>query len=267
MGRIGHLLLSLIVGGVISMPGCWSADDTTSYLHILESAQVLDTGVLGERADHGKEFDAYSRLRLMNQKVNKDNLLSSYGRATAVGKVYLAILIANLDAQEGQRLISGLRKDPSIVDENAGCMKIKTSIAEVARKLIEERTYGDLLMPEMQKEASHEISRGEAVQLACSFLREQGYLEFPATAKQLKRELLDKGTDSEIGKMRQGKLRAEPYGIMQGQGTWTVVFRYAGQDNKGIGRVVMIKAPGGKIWLEHQDFKLSAVPDSAKLNR
>ncbi len=100
------------------------------------------------------------------------------------------------------------------------------------------------------------LTQSEAVQLAETFIIENGYTDLPATTGKLVPESLQFEWDNKDAVVQDRHDMLERKAVDSGGGKdtgWSVVFRYAHNPDKNRGRVVTLNSDGSNIRIQHQD--------------
>ena len=120
---------------------------------------------------------------------------------------------------------------------------------------------------EVRETKTAELSESQAVQLAETFIAQNGYTDLPPDREHLAYETIE--WESKIDEMlrtRHDTLERKAYGISRGRKGdsfgWTVVFKYRHPSYREMhknGRAVTLNLDGSEMRVEHVDFILGKV--------
>jgi len=118
--------------------------------------------------------------------------------------------------------------------------------------------------PHAARSISKALTQSEAVQLAETFIIENGYTDLPATRAKLAPESMEFYSDDTDAMLlhRHDTLERKAESVTGGSGAgWTVVFRYAHQSAEERGRAVTMNSDGSNLTVQHQEVLLTPLKD------
>ncbi|PSB03320.1 hypothetical protein [Merismopedia glauca] len=109
-------------------------------LQVLSNAGAIEGSHIGYAAQPNPGYQpinrAFKEAVAQGDSINIIELKELMKQASPAGHLYLAALIQRLDKSEGDRLLTILQSDESIVTERSGCTVENRKVGEVAAELL-----------------------------------------------------------------------------------------------------------------------------------
>ncbi|MBW4623611.1 MAG: hypothetical protein KME17_30160 [Cyanosarcina radialis HA8281-LM2] len=147
-------LLTILVGSLLFAPQSAPAQESNNlldappenisnsdnYLQVLSNAQGIEGAYIGYAAAPNP---AYKPIKIAFQQALADKNSNSIGelrelmnQASPAGRIYIAALIQRLDKTEGDRILTALQSDSSVVTERSGCTIGGRTVGDLATDLL-----------------------------------------------------------------------------------------------------------------------------------
>lgn len=137
--RIAIMFAIILWTFVQTMPSQAGDKILPEPLKVLSEAPGYDQGVLGERIAPKKEVLAYRQALSLGPSI-RDKIPAAMKTSTAAGKLYLSILLRNLDEAAGKEALKNLAGDQTRIEVTLGCMAMHDQVSAIAQDLLEKWT-------------------------------------------------------------------------------------------------------------------------------
>ncbi|MEW6731204.1 MAG: hypothetical protein AB1489_07695 [Acidobacteriota bacterium] len=109
------------------------------YLEILGKAEYLDDSAVGYAAKRSETYQAFEKALAAGESIYLDlDWLRQH--ASPAGRIYAAILINQLNKEDGRKAYQELQKDTAMVDYRSGSLVESRIVGEIAEDLLRGET-------------------------------------------------------------------------------------------------------------------------------
>jgi hypothetical protein len=117
-----------------------NTSNSDNYLQVLSNARGIEGAYIGYAAAPNPAYQpikrAFQQALADKNSIQIDELKRMMDGASPAGRIYLAALIQRLDKSEGDRILTGLQSDSSVVTERSGCTIMGRAVGDLATDLL-----------------------------------------------------------------------------------------------------------------------------------
>jgi hypothetical protein len=133
------IAIACLSWGLVSPLAQAQTSELDKQLEALTHAQGIEGSRIGYAATPNPAYEPIERTfrqALQRGNIEISQLKKLMKQASPAGRLYLAALIQRLDKEEGDRLLTNLLSDKSIISERSGCTVDSRTVGDVATELL-----------------------------------------------------------------------------------------------------------------------------------